>query len=101
MASRTAALVMALKVTRSTFLSFSTLRARSTSSTCHEMASPSRSGSVARITLSDAFTARTMSLMCLVDLSPTSHSMAKSCSGSTEPSLAGRSRTWPKEANTS
>jgi hypothetical protein len=30
----------------------------------------------------------------------TSHDIAKSSSGRTEPSLAGRSRTWPKEART-
>jgi hypothetical protein len=33
---------------------------------------------------------------CRVDF----HDMAKSSSGSTEPSLAGRSRTWPKDAST-
>ena len=95
MASSTAFLVMALNTTRWMSLDFSTPLLRSTSSTCQEIASPSRSGSVARITRSDDFTALAMSLSRFCALPSTSQVMSKSCSGSTEPSLAGRSRTWP------
>ena len=96
MAVSTADLVMALKVTRCTSASlpmaFFFLR---TSSTCQLMASPSRSGSVARITRSAPLAAAAMSLRRLAALASTSQSMAKSSSGRTLPSLAGRSRTWP------
>ena len=37
----------------------------------------------------------------LLRLGITSQTMRKSCSGSTDPSFAGRSRTWPNEARTS
>jgi hypothetical protein len=92
---------MALKVTRSTGTSFSTRRALSASRMCQEMASPSRSGSVARISLSAPFTAAAISDTRLDALGSTSQIIAKSWSGSTEPSLAGRSRMWPNEAMTS
>src|SRR6185312_3216600 len=49
---------MALKTTRSTGCLISAFFCRSTSSTCQEMASPSRSGSVARISLSAPLSAR-------------------------------------------
>ncbi len=94
-ASVTADLVMALKTTRCTWASFRTRFFCSTSRTCQEMASPSRSGSVARIRRSAFFTASAMSASRLDDLASTSQLMAKSSSGRTEPSLAGRSRTWP------
>ena len=57
MASRMADLVTALNTTRSTGILPSTFFCLSTSSMCQEMASPSRSGSVARISLSAPFTA--------------------------------------------
>src|SRR6185436_18797 len=100
-ASPTACLVMALNTTRSTVCFLSAFFCFSTSSTCQEIASPSRSGSVARIRPSAPLTARAMSFSRFWDLSSTSHSILKSWFGSTEPSLAGRSRTWPNEARTS
>ena len=54
----TACLVMALNTTRSTVCVLSAFFSLSTSSTCQEIASPSRSGSVARISLSAPLTAR-------------------------------------------
>ena len=92
MASLTAALVMALKVTRDTLTSFNTFLFFKTSSTCQEIASPSRSGSVARITPVEPFTALAMSAMRLADLVSTSQIIAKSASGLTDPSLEGKSR---------
>ena len=62
-ASRIADLVTALNTTRSTGILPSTCFCLSTSSMCQEMASPSRSGSVARISLSAPFTAAAMSLI--------------------------------------
>src|SRR5499426_841480 len=100
-ASSTACLVMALKTTRSTACFLSAFFCLSTSSTCQEMASPSRSGSVARMSLLAPLTARAISLRRFCALSSTSQIMRKLASGSTEPSLAGKSRTWPKEASTS
>ena len=90
---------MALKATRSTGI-LSRPFSFSTSRMCQEMASPSRSGSVARISLSAPFTALAMSVILDWARASTSHSMAKSWSGFTEPSLDGRSRMWPKEAST-
>ncbi len=94
-ASVTAALVMALKVTRWTVIPASAFLRFRTSSTCQEIASPSRSGSVARIRVSAPLAAVAISLRRLADLASTSQLMSKSSSGRTEPSLAGRSRTWP------
>ena len=71
------------------------LRPVSACSRCHEIASPSRSGSVARMSLLSSFKASAMARTCFWLSGATSHFMAKSCSGSTEPSLAGRSRTCP------
>ena len=62
---------------------------------CQEMASPSRSGSVARISLSAFLTASAISRMIFWDLPSTSQCISKSLSGSTEPFFAGRSRTCP------
>ena len=83
---------MALKVTRWTVIPLTAFFLFRTSSTCQLMASPSRSGSVARIRRSAPFIASTMSEMRLDDLASTSQVMAKSLSGSTEPSFDGRSR---------
>ena len=95
MASSTADLVMALKVTRSTSVSFSAFFLLSTSSTCQLIASPSRSGSVARMTRSARLAAAAISDIRVEARASTSHSMAKSSSGLTEPSLDGRSRMCP------
>src|SRR3989304_2194634 len=100
-ASVTDCLVMALKTTRSIFWSFSAFFSLSASSTCHEMASPSRSGSVARMRGSAFLSAWAISLTRFCDCGSTSHSILKLSSGSTDPSLAGRARVWPKEASTS
>ncbi len=101
MASVTACLVMALNTTRSIFWSFSARFSFMTSSTCQEIASPSRSGSVARIRRSAPFRALAMSLSRLAALGSTSQIIWKLASGSTDPFLAGRSRTWPNDARTS
>ncbi|MNL48622.1 hypothetical protein D3C87_1714950 [compost metagenome] len=102
MAAVTASLVIALNTTRCTGMSFfSAFLARSTSRMCQEIASPSRSGSVARISPSAPFSAEAMSATRFFAAVSTSQDMAKSSSGRTEPSLAGRSRIWPKLARTS
>ena len=62
---------------------------------CQEMASPSRSGSVARISLSAFLTASAISFITLTERPSTSQCIWKSLSGSTEPSFDGRSRTCP------
>src|SRR5690348_466887 len=90
---------MALKVTRWTSLG-SAFLLRSTSWTCQLIASPSRSGSVARIKVSAFLASSVIALSCFARSGETCHSMSKPCSGSTEPSFGGRSRTWPKEAST-
>ena len=95
MASVTAALVMALKVTRLTFFFPLAMTEASASVRCQEIASPSRSGSVARISSSSVFSASVMALICLRLSAATSHVMAKLSLGSTEPSLGGKSLTWP------
>ena len=100
MASVTARLVMALNVTRSTGMSLNFFFLVMTSKRCQEMASPSLSGSVARISLSARPSALSMSRTFWRPLVSMSQLMAKSASGSTEPSLDGRSRTWPKLAST-
>ncbi len=95
MASVTADLVIALNTTRCTSAPFTAFFFCSTSSTCQLIASPSRSGSVARIRRSAPFMASAMSLSRFAALGSTSQLMAKSSSGRTDPSLEGRSRTWP------
>src|SRR6185369_10088723 len=67
MASVTAALVMALNTTRCTVAPLMAFFFCSTSSTCQEMASPSRSGSVARMILSAPLAASAMSFSRLAD----------------------------------
>jgi hypothetical protein len=92
---------MALNTTRSILWSFIARFSFRTSSTCQEIASPSRSGSVARISLSAPFSALAMSLSRPAALGSISQIIWKLASGSTDPFLAGRSLTWPKEARTS
>ncbi len=101
MAARIACLVTALKATRLTLRSF--LRAFFCSRICRmcqEMASPSRSGSVARINLSAPLTASVISFMIFWDLASTSQCISKSLSGSTDPFFEGKSRTCPKDGMT-
>ena len=90
---RTAFLVISLKTTRSTFLPLIKLRSSKMCLTCQAMASPSRSGSVAKIILSLFFAASAISFMCFFDVVSISHSMLKLFSVSTEPFLEGRSLT--------
>src|SRR6185369_15232172 len=98
-ASVTALLVIALKVTRWTF-DGSAFFCRSTSCTCQLIASPSRSGSVARINVSAFFASSAIAFICFDRSGETCHCMAKPSAGSTDPSLGGRSRTCPNEAST-
>src|SRR5210317_922561 len=78
----TASLVMALNTTRLTWVVFLiALRLRRASSRCQLIASPSRSGSVARIRLSSSFNASAMARMCFWLSGATSHFISKSCSG--------------------
>ncbi len=87
---------MALKVTRSTGTPFSTRFSFSASSTCQEIASPSRSGSVARMSFSAPFTARAISETRLAPRLSSSQIMRKSSSGSTEPSFGGQVADMPE-----
>ena len=75
-------------------------RLRNVSSKCQLIASPSRSGSVARIRALSSFRASAIALTCFLLSFPTSQVIAKLSSGLTEPSLGGRSRTCPYEART-
>ena len=93
-------MVIALNATRSMVTFFSARRFSRASSRCQEIASPSRSGSVARTRRSDSFRASAMALTRLADAVSTSQAIAKSSSGLTDPSLLGRSRTCPKLART-
>ena len=95
MASVTADLVMALNTTRCTSAPLTAFLRRNSSRICQEMASPSRSGSVARIRRDAPFMASAMSASRFFALGSVSQSMAKSSSGLTDPSLEGRSRTCP------
>src|SRR6266581_6529044 len=73
-----------------------------TSARCQAIASPSRSGSEARITFwRSFFVAEVSSLMVLRRLSTTSYRGLNPDSTSTAISFSGRSRTWPIEARTS
>ena len=85
--------MIALNTTRSTDAPLIAFFRLSASSTCQLIASPSRSGSVARIRRPAPFIASAMSFKRLADLGSISQLIAKSSSGRTEPSLLGRSRT--------
>ena len=99
-ASCTARLVISWNTMRCTGRPSSRPRSRSASQTCQLMASPSRSGSVARYNASAPRTARAMASMWRLLRSISWYFMAKPASGSTAPSFATRSRTWPYEAST-
>src|SRR6478735_7231024 len=81
---------MALNTTRSILWSLIARFSFRTSSTCQEIASPSRSGSVARISRSAPFSALAMSLSRPDALGSTSQIIWKLASGSTDPVLAER-----------
>ena len=94
MASETADLVMALKTTR--WICVFPLIARllrNASSKCQLIASPSRSGSVAKIRVLSFFNASDIALMCFLLSVDTSHNISKLFCGSTDPSLGGKSLT--------
>ena len=80
---------------------FSAFFSSSIACTCQEIASPSRSGSVASQSRSAPFSALAIAATCLLPRSSALpvHGEAFS-SGRTEPSFGGRSRTWPKLAST-
>ena len=62
---------------------------------CHAIASPSRSGSVAKIILEESLAASVISFKYFLEKLSTSQSILKLSSGSTEPFFEGRSRIWP------
>src|SRR5882762_5237100 len=65
------------------------------------MASPSRSGSVARYILSAFPAALAIASTCFLFFSTSAYFIWKLSAGSTAPSLASKSRTWPYEATIS
>ena len=100
-AARTPSAVISRKTTRSTGLSPSASFSRSQVSTCQAIASPSRSGSVARISPSESPSAARIAPSARAARRPAvSYTIAKPSSGVTEPAFAGRSRTWPWQAST-
>jgi hypothetical protein len=80
---------------RRTLTPFSAFFSCSIALTCQEIASPSRSGSVARYSVLAPFRALAMAPTCFSQRETDCQSIAKSCTGRTEPSFGGRSRTWP------
>ena len=88
-------LVISLKTTRSTVLSLSIFFDVRYSLTCQAIASPSRSGSVAKIILSESLTASVISFKYFFENESISHIISKLFSGSTEPFLDGRSLICP------
>ena len=74
-ASRIAFLVISLKTTRSKFLSFNSFFFSKTSFTCQAIASPSRSGSVANIILSESSAALVISFKYFFEKESISHSI--------------------------
>ena len=99
-AARTASFVTSWNATRRTGLPWSASFSCSQLSTCQAIASPSRSGSVASTSPSASASAAAILPMVCAALRPVRYTIAKSRAGSTEPSFAGRSLTWPRVANT-
>ena len=99
-ASKTAFLVISLKTTLSTGFPRVVFLLSSISFKCQLIASPSLSGSVAKISLSADFNAPTISLTTLSLSLFISHDILKFSSGRTAPSFDGRSLMWPTEAIT-
>ena len=73
----TAFLVISLKTTLSTSLSFKSFFSFKYSFTCQAIASPSRSGSVAKIILLESFAASVISFKYFLEKLSTSHSILK------------------------
>ena len=89
----TAFLVISLKTTLSTFLPFKRFLSSSMCLTCQAMASPSLSGSVARIIFSQSSAASAISLICFLEAVSISQTILKLFSVSTDPFFDGRSLT--------
>ena len=73
----TAFFVISLNTTRSISLSFKSFFSSKYSFTCHAIASPSRSGSVARIIFEESFAASVISFKYFFEKLSTSHSILK------------------------
>ena len=99
-ASKTAVFVISLKTTLWTGLSNIVFLLFNISFKCQLIASPSRSGSVARIRVSDNFNWLTISFKTLSLSLCISQDILKSSSGSTAPFFDGKSLIWPTEAMT-
>ena len=69
--------VISLNTTRSISLSFKSFFSSKNSFTCHAIASPSRSGSVARIIFEESFAASVISFKYFFEKLSTSHSILK------------------------
>ena len=91
----TAFFVISLKTTLSIFLSLRTFFSSKYSFTCQAIASPSLSGSVARIILLDFLATSVISFKYFLEKLSTSQIILNFSSGSTEPFFDGRSRIWP------
>ena len=81
MASRIADLVISLNTTRSYGMSRNCFFACTISRTCQLMASPSRSGSVASMSLSAPFKADVISFICFVEPASVCQAISKLLSG--------------------
>src|SRR5207342_493898 len=92
--------VISVNTTRCRVLSLSRPRSLRISAMCQLIASPSRSGSVARNSASADLAALAIASTCFWFFSIRSYRMAKPLAGSTAPSFGTRSRTWPYEART-
>ena len=91
----TAFFVISLNTTLSIFLSLSIFFSSKNSLTCHAIASPSRSGSVAKIILSESFATSVISFKYFFEKLSTSHIILNLSSGLTDPFLDGRSLICP------
>ena len=99
-ASKTAFLVISLKTTRWTGLSCIVFLLFRISFRCQLIASPSLSGSVARIRVSAVFNSLIISFTTFSLSLCISQDILKLSSGRTAPSLDGKSLTWPTDAIT-
>ena len=95
MASKTADLVIALNVTRCTSACPNACCFFSSSKTCQAIASPSRSGSVARIIESAVFAADKIAVRCFFDWLDISQLIEKPSSGFTDPVSSDKSLICP------
>jgi len=91
----TAFFVISLKTTLSIFLSLSNFFSSRNSFTCHAIASPSRSGSVARIILFESFAALVISFKYFFEKLSTYQIILNLYSESTDPFFDGKSLMCP------